>query len=264
MRHRSAKSNDAQLSLTRLFGFTDIAAPCASLPSTINPTPPVCADPDHTFFWDVEHPTEFGHAFFAVTVENTQPNAAYSALTSSRHSCGIPTKREAQHILDDVLCRTNSGEHRPQAVLTFRSFVEDRWKPDVYPTLKFSSQKFYTNMIDAHLIPVFGDTQLRLITKDAVQSFLNAKTKSGSSWKTVKHIRTAFGTIIEAAVRDDLLISNPVRKTRFPRRGPAEESLEISPATIQTILEKLPERSRAIATLLAATGLRIGELLALR
>jgi len=29
----------------------------------------VCADPDHTLFWDTYHPTEFGHAFFAVTVE---------------------------------------------------------------------------------------------------------------------------------------------------------------------------------------------------
>ena len=53
------------------FGFSNITTPCTSLPSISNPTPPVCADPDHTFFWDIEHPTEFGHAFFAVTVENT-------------------------------------------------------------------------------------------------------------------------------------------------------------------------------------------------
>ncbi len=132
----------------------------------------------------------------------------------------IPTKREAQQLLDDLLRRTNSGEHRPQAILTFKSFVEDRWKPDLYPTLKFSSRKFYDNMVDTHLIPVFGNTQLRLITKDAVQSFLNAKAQSGSSWKTVKLIRTAFGGIIEAAVRDDLLTSNPVRKTRLPRQPP--------------------------------------------
>jgi phospholipase/lecithinase/hemolysin len=42
------------------FGFTNITAPCL----------PVCTDPDHTFFWDSYHPTEFGHAFFAVTVIN--------------------------------------------------------------------------------------------------------------------------------------------------------------------------------------------------
>jgi len=53
------------------FGFTNLTTPCTAIPSESNPMPPVCADPDHTFFWDVFHPTEFGHAFFAVTVENT-------------------------------------------------------------------------------------------------------------------------------------------------------------------------------------------------
>jgi phospholipase/lecithinase/hemolysin len=44
------------------FGFTNITDPCL--------TTTVCADPDHTFFWDTHHPTEFGHSFFAVTLEN--------------------------------------------------------------------------------------------------------------------------------------------------------------------------------------------------
>jgi outer membrane lipase/esterase len=44
------------------FGFSDMIDPCL--------TTSLCADPDHTFFWDTHHPTEFGHAFFAVTLEN--------------------------------------------------------------------------------------------------------------------------------------------------------------------------------------------------
>ena len=48
------------------FGFTDVTDPCL--------TTTVCADPDHTFFWDTHHPTEFGHAFFAVTLENVLAN----------------------------------------------------------------------------------------------------------------------------------------------------------------------------------------------
>jgi integrase len=176
----------------------------------------------------------------------------------------IPTKREAQQLLDELLRRTNSGERKPQTVLTFRTFVQDRWKPDVYPTLKFSSKKFYDNVVETHLMPVFGDTQLRLISKDSVQSFLTAKAQGDSSWKTVKHIRTVFGGILEAAVRDELLASNPVRKTRMPRRAHVEEKAPISPESLRALLERLPEPSRSIASLLAMTGLRIGELLALR
>jgi integrase len=176
----------------------------------------------------------------------------------------IPTRREAQQLLDDLLRKSNRGEHRPQAILTFKNFVEDHWKSDVYPTLKFSSKKFYDNMVDTHLIPVFGDKQLRLITKDSVQGFLNAKAQKGSSWKTVKHIRTVFGSILEAAVRDELLTSNPIRKTRLPRRIHVEEPIQISAESVRALLEALPEPSRSIATLLAMTGLRVGELLALR
>jgi len=55
------------------YGFTNITAPCLTTPTT------VCSDPDHTFFWDVHHPTEFGFDLFAVTMEvvlaqqNNQP-----------------------------------------------------------------------------------------------------------------------------------------------------------------------------------------------
>jgi len=176
----------------------------------------------------------------------------------------IPTAREAKQMLSDLLRKVNSGEYQPQAIWTFRRFVEDRWKPDVYPTLKFSSKKFYDNMVDTHLIPVFGDTQLRLISKDRVQSFLTMKAQADSSWKTVKHIRTVFGSILEAAVRDELLASNPVRKTRMPRHGPVEEKAPIESERVKELIEKLAEPSRSVASLLAMTGLRIGELLALR
>jgi outer membrane lipase/esterase len=46
---------------TAHFGFADVVKACLD-PATYA----VCSDPDHTFFWDDEHPTEFGHSFFAV------------------------------------------------------------------------------------------------------------------------------------------------------------------------------------------------------
>lgn len=57
------------------FGFSDLADPCL--------TTSLCPDPDHTFFWDTHHPTEFGHAFFAVTLENViaqQSNYTHSSF----------------------------------------------------------------------------------------------------------------------------------------------------------------------------------------
>ena len=45
----------------------------------------------------------------------------------------MPTVREARQLFSELLRKVNSGEGRPQAVWTFGRFVEDRWKPDVYP-----------------------------------------------------------------------------------------------------------------------------------
>jgi len=49
------------------FGFTNVVSPCLSNAGE-------CADPDHTLWWDEEHPTEFGHAFFAILVEGAVVN----------------------------------------------------------------------------------------------------------------------------------------------------------------------------------------------
>jgi phospholipase/lecithinase/hemolysin len=46
------------------YGFKQLDNPC------LNPTTgAICKDPDHTLFWDEEHPTEFGHVAIAVAVE---------------------------------------------------------------------------------------------------------------------------------------------------------------------------------------------------
>ena len=43
------------------YGFTNITTPCL--------TTTVCSDPDHTFFWDIHHPSEFGQDLFATSAE---------------------------------------------------------------------------------------------------------------------------------------------------------------------------------------------------
>ena len=62
----------------------------------------------------------------------------------------------------------------------------------------------------------------------------------------------------------DLIQSNPVSKTRLPRRGPGEDKVLPDPAQVQNLLRNLQEPSRTVATLLVLTGLRVGEGLALR
>lgn len=176
----------------------------------------------------------------------------------------IPTRRQAEQLLADRLRSVNGHEYRPHSSQTLREYAENSWLPEVLPTLKFSTGRYYQYMLRVHLFPMFGETQLRLITRDAVQNFLSAKLRSGLSWRTVKSLRTTMGTLMAAAESAELIPSNPVRKTRFPRRGPTKQKAVIAPEKIRELLDALPAPSRSLAWLLVLTGLRIGELLAVR
>jgi integrase len=176
----------------------------------------------------------------------------------------IATRRQAEQLLAERLRKFNSMDYRPASSRTFGDFVERCWLPQVLPTLKHSTKKYYSYMFRVQLGPAFAHVQLRLITRDAVQDFFARKLHGGLSWSTVKGMRTLFGTVMAAAESDDLIPTNPVRKTRFPRRGPRKERADIAPEKIRELLAALPEPSRSLAHLLVFTGLRIGELLAVR
>jgi integrase len=173
-------------------------------------------------------------------------------------------KRQAEQIFAELLLRVNRGEHRVESTRTLRAFVENEWRPQVCPTLKYSTQKNYDYMLNTHVLPVFGDVQLRLITRDAVQNSLLGRLRAGLSWGTVKRLRVTFGTVMATAEDWGYIDGNVVRKTKMPRRGPRPEKDPIAPELIRNLLDNLAEPSQSLAWLLVLTGLRIGELLALR
>ena len=110
----------------------------------------------------------------------------------------------------------------------------------------------------------FGGYRLSDISREAIQTFLNKKLESGLSWKTVYHLRGAVRRVLSSAVSWDYLTDNPARKTKLPRRPRGKEQTVLAPADFQKLFLKLPEPTRTIVLVLVVTGLRIGELLALR
>jgi integrase len=93
---------------------------------------------------------------------------------------------------------------------------------------------------------------------------LNAKLASGLAWETVHHLQCALSKILGTAVEWGYIEANPVRMTRLPRRRRMYSKVVLTPAEIRLLVSRLPEPSRSLVLLLMLTGLRIGELLALR
>jgi len=176
----------------------------------------------------------------------------------------FPTRRLAMQVLSHRLGTINTGKARPQSVRTFGSFVKDDWMPVVLPTLKYATQKHYRYMLDVHLIPAFGQRQLRELTREELQSFLSRKLKGGLAWETVHHFKCGLSKILGAAEEWGYIAENAAQKTKLPRRQHGTERTVLTPVQVRNLVTALNHPARSVTLLLVLTGLRVGELLALR
>jgi integrase len=177
----------------------------------------------------------------------------------------LGSRSHAMDVLSRRLNSINSGSHRPQSTRCYADYIAQDWKPVVLPTLKYATQKHYCHILDAHLVPAFGKVRLCDIKREWIQSFLATKLNTGLAWKTVKHIRGVLGRTLSTAEDWGYVTQNPVLKTKLPRRPIRQQvKMILTPVQITQLRDHLKEPARSIAMLLVLTGLRIGEILALR
>ena len=106
--------------------------------------------------------------------------------------------------------------------------------------------------------PVFSQSTLPL------DEDLLGRLFGGLAWETVHHLQCALSKILGTAVEWGYIEANPVRMTRLPRRRRMHAKAVLTPVQLKLLAARLPEPSRSLVVLLMLTGLRIGELLALR
>ena len=85
----------------------------------------------------------------------------------------VPTRGEAQALLDERLRAVNAGASRPEAFMAFGTFVEQQWNALVFPTFKASTQHSYKTVLHAHVLPAWREWRLRDIERLAIQQIAN-------------------------------------------------------------------------------------------
>jgi integrase len=171
----------------------------------------------------------------------------------------LPTKRMARRILDKHLEKVNSLDSRPKAHLTVRQFVA-MYEEDYLPMLKPGSQDTYRSLIYNHILPFFGDTLLDEVSVQQVQRFVNQV-----SPQSVVSVLGAFRSIWRRA-----LLWGKASHDLFPKKGiklPEVLPTEREPFTdeeVNQIIEAANEPQRTLYWIVAETGVRISEALALK
>ncbi len=173
-------------------------------------------------------------------------------------------KCEARKKLEDRLRPINQGLHRPLSMLLFREYAKGDWSSLLLPTFKLSTQRGYRMVLGRHLLPCFGDQRLCDIAKLGIQQFVAEKFRQGLAWQTVRNAWIVLSSILDSAVEYGYLAVNPARGVKFPSQPPRQDPEIFTAEALARLLVHLQEPFKTMVTLAALTGLRIGEILALR
>jgi integrase len=179
-------------------------------------------------------------------------------------SSEIKSKKEARGILQAKLRPINQGRQRPQSTMTLEQFVSQLWTPGVIPTLRAGSSRYYEIQLRCHILPAFGSKRLCDITRVDIQCFLAEKRQIGFSGSSAHGMRTTISKVLQAAVDWNLLEANPARGLHVGDRAPKTERPYLNPKEVGQLLASLPEPCRTLVLVAVLTGMRIGEILALR
>lgn len=175
---------------------------------------------------------------------------------------GFKTKRDAEAFAANVEVAKMRGEYVPPTVgrITVGE-LGPPWLERQQGHMKASGFRSYESAWRIHVEPRWGRARVSEIRFTAVQAWVSQlAVKRGAV--VVQTAYSVLARILDDAVRDRLLASNPARSVKMPKRPPRRNVyLTVSQ------LDKLAEESgryRSLVLLLGVGGLRWGEAAALR
>ncbi|MDE2098414.1 MAG: site-specific integrase [Patescibacteria group bacterium] len=171
----------------------------------------------------------------------------------------IATAKQAARLAEPILARINTC--RPKYVIRFAE-IAARYEQVILPEQKPSSQAAARSVIKKWLMPAFGDSHIHDITPEAVQSFI-ARIRKQVSEKTVWNVTTTLRSIWRTCL--DWGYASEKIFDRVQLRRPQDAEVRwFSVSDIRRILEATDDPYHTYYMLAAETGMRAGELCALR
>ncbi|MCK9373630.1 MAG: site-specific integrase [Sulfuricurvum sp.] len=129
---------------------------------------------------------------------------------------------------------------------------------------KIHTTREYSNTFEKHVVPVFGSLQLDAIVPSDLKAWLSKLQASGLSGKRIHNIRIVFQGILRDAVSDGIIPKNPFIGIKGFSRKAQHDIHPFTLPEIQYILQNAEGKLKAFLTVAFFTGMRTGELVALK
>ena len=149
--------------------------------------------------------------------------------------------------------------------LTVGEYLE-RWLKDVEETVRRSTFERYGYAIRPHILPALGRGKLKELDPAHLRAFYRDRLDSGLSPATVHKLHVVLHKALKAAVADGLIPRNAAAGLKLPRieREEVESLTEDQARLLLETVADAGDRLEALYVLALNTGMRQGELLALK
>ena len=128
----------------------------------------------------------------------------------------------------------------------------------------YTTYKDHERNVRLHLKPAIGRVLLKDLTRMHVQRLLNAKSKEGYSPRTVRYVHTSLSKALTQAVDWDLVPKNVASRVKLPKRKRKKRETLSAENVGAFFAAASKDRFAALYVLAVTSGLRPGELLALK
>lgn len=173
------------------------------------------------------------------------------------------TRAEVSEKLTKAMADRDNGLVFDTGTITVKEYLERWLKDSVRDTVRQSTYASYGRMVNNHLIPGIGYVKLSRLKPGDLRQLYREKLDSGLSTRTVRYIHTIAKKALKDAERMEMITRNPANAVDPPKLV-QEEMHPMSADQVKALLATASERLAAFYTVAVHTGMRPGELLALR
>ena len=202
-----------------------------------------------------------------------KPWWVFMSHNRQRTSRKVGSKKAAQEVASEIEAKLRLGEfgfEEQKKIQTFKEYAEIWLKADVPALCKKSTGENYRGFLNKHILPVFGNLKVTDISRGKVKNFLLETVGDGYSKSYVGQFKTVISGVLNKAVDDEVIQANPALQLGKNFLKIKDRKDTINTLTSEELKQLLSTVERhfpgdyPLFLLLARTGLRIGEVLALK
>lgn len=183
-----------------------------------------------------------------------------------RDASGHKFRRKAGNTIDEAIAfktridaELNAGVFVPGSRITFAEYAA-HWI-ETHP-LKGQTRYRYRSILNAHLLPYFGTTQLGKITPPLCREWLARQNRLALADNSLRQHIAVLKSVMKAARADGHIVALPTDGLRVPRQVKRRPRV-LTAREAFALIDAAPAEWRCAVAIAVFGGLRLGEVLAL-